>query len=40
MIDSAVTDLPQADSPTSARLSPSSMENDTPSTARARPSSV
>ena len=32
--DSAVIDFPQPDSPTSAKVSPAAMSNDTPSTAR------
>ena len=39
-IDSAVTDLPQPDSPTMPSVSPASMWNDTPSTARTTPSGV
>src|SRR4051812_48057023 len=35
--DSAVTDLPEPDSPTSARVSPRSRLNDTPSTTRLAP---
>ena len=34
MIDSAVIDLPQPDSPTSAKVSPAAISKDTPSTAR------
>ena len=34
MIESAVTDLPEPDSPTSARVSPRLMSNETRSTAR------
>ncbi len=36
----AVTDLPQPDSPTTARISPARRSNDTPSTACTTPSSV
>jgi hypothetical protein len=39
-IDIAVTDFPEPDSPTIARVSPSSTENETPSTARTTPSRV
>ena len=39
-IDIEVTDLPQPDSPTIATVSPASMWNDTPSTARTMPSGV
>ena len=35
MIESAVTLLPQPDSPTMPSVSPGASENDTPSTARA-----
>jgi hypothetical protein len=34
--DSAVTDLPQPDSPTIPTVSPARMSNETPSTARAK----
>src|SRR5262245_32335662 len=37
---SAVTDLPQPDSPTTPRVRPRSTSKDTPSTARTGPSSV
>src|SRR5690606_32489871 len=40
MMDWAVTLLPQPDSPTIPRVSPAFSENETPSTARTRPSSV
>src|SRR3990172_5836660 len=40
MMLSAVTDLPQPDSPTTPRVSPFSMYRSTPSTARTIPSSV
>src|ERR1700682_527764 len=40
MMLSAVTDLPQPDSPTTPRVSPFSMYRSTPSTARTTPSSV
>ena len=40
MIDSAVTLLPQPDSPTSATVSPSSTSHETPSTARTIPLEV
>ena len=40
MIDSAVTLLPQPDSPTSPTVRPSSMSKVTPSTARTSPSLV
>src|SRR3990170_2766789 len=40
MMLSAVTDLPQPDSPTTPRVSPFSMYRSTPSTARTMPSSV
>ena len=40
MIDSAVTLLPQPDSPTSPTVWPSSMSKVTPSTARTSPSLV
>ena len=36
----AVTDLPEPDSPTTARISPGASSNDTPSTACTTPSSV
>ena len=36
----AVTDLPEPDSPTMANTSPRATSNDTPSTARTKPSSV
>ena len=39
-MDSAVTDLPQPDSPTMPSVSPRASSNDTPSTARTTPSSV
>ncbi len=39
-MESAVTDLPQPDSPTMPRVSPRASSNDTPSTARTTPSSV
>ena len=37
MIDSAVTDLPQPDSPTTPSVPRSGISNDTPSTARTVP---
>ena len=37
-IDNAVMDLPQPDSPSSAKVSPRATENETPSTARTTPS--
>ena len=37
MTESDVTDLPEPDSPTTARISPQSMEKVTPSTARTMP---
>ena len=40
MRESAVTLLPQPDSPTIASVSPRSSENDTPSTALTRPARV
>src|SRR5919108_2448861 len=40
MIESADTDLPQPDSPTSATVSPSCTSQDTPSTARTTPADV
>ena len=40
MIDSAVTDLPQPDSPTIPSVWPGSIENEIPSTARTTPSRV
>src|SRR5207237_6674718 len=40
MIDSALPDLPQRDSPTSATVSPSATSHDTPSTARTTPPRV
>ena len=40
MSESAVTDLPQPDSPTMPSVSPWSSSNDTPSTARTTPSRV
>src|SRR6266536_4939189 len=40
MSDSAVTDLPQPDSPTMPRVSPAASSNDTPSTACTTPSRV
>src|SRR6266850_1957806 len=40
MIESALTDLPQPDSPTSATVSPSATSHDTPSTARTTPPRV
>ena len=39
-IESAVTDLPQPDSPTMPSVSPRARSNDTPSTARTTPSRV
>jgi len=39
-MESAVTDLPQPDSPTMPRVSPRATSNDTPSTARTTPSRV
>jgi hypothetical protein len=39
-IDMAVTDFPEPDSPTMASTSPRATSNDTPSTARTKPSSV
>jgi hypothetical protein len=39
-MDSAVTDLPHPDSPTSPTVSPGAIAKDTPSTARATPASV
>src|SRR5262245_18628353 len=40
MMDRAVTLFPHPDSPTSAKVSPSAMSKETPSTARAGPSLV
>ncbi len=40
MIDSAVTDLPQPDSPTTPSVPRAGISNDTPSTARTVPRSV
>jgi hypothetical protein len=40
MIDSAVTDLPQPDSPTTPSVVPRGTANETPSTARTVPRSV
>ena len=40
MIDIAVTDLPEPDSPTTPRVSPSGIEKETPSTARTTASEV
>ena len=40
MIESAVTDLPQPDSPTIPSVRPSSTEKETPSTACTAPSPV
>ncbi len=40
MIDIAVTDLPEPDSPTTPRRSPGIIAKSTPSTARTTPSSV
>jgi len=40
MSESAVTDLPQPDSPTMPSVSPAASSNDTPSTARTTPSRV
>ena len=39
-IESAVTDLPQPDSPTMPSVSRGARSNDTPSTARTTPSAV
>ncbi len=40
MIDSAVMDLPQPDSPTTAKVSPRRSENETSSTALTTPDRV